>query len=361
MLKGNSVAGDRSYSVVIATYGREEELARVLDDWTAQTVRPDKVVVVRAKPPGQGTKGLRDQRTEGKDARGRGLGETLKCEKAEMWKGREARGGQPGAAEEGSLKMEDDIPDLRSTIYDLPLVELEADEPSAAKQRNLGAREVQTEWVVFCDDDVRFGADFAERTLRFLEEHADAVAVSPRMRGAGHPAPGLLLRKYYRLQAGFEDPTYGAKLFGAGLSCYPCWEKQTAPVDTNWLPSTMLWMKTGVFRRHEFPDFKGYSFGEDAHLTHRVWRDLQQSGGKMYFLGEPEFEHRSVQSGVKAHRFHLGRMTVRNQQRIAREAMGKGSWEVFWKSLLHRAFTTVALVKNRRPGWLGEIAGIWSA
>lgn len=308
-----------SYSAVIATCDREESLALVLGDWAAQTVRPDKVVVVRA---------------------GGGAGHTA-----------------DGIRQEAGHFDRNNFDNLKKS--DLLLVEVNADERSAAKQRNLGAEEVETEWIVFCDDDVRFGPDLAERTLGFLHEHPEAVAVSPRMRGAGHPLPGKWLRKYYRLQAGFDDETYGAKLFGAGLSCYPCWEKQTAPVETNWLPSTMLWIKTEVFKRHQFPDFESYSFGEDAHLTHRVWREAAQSGGKMFFLGEPEFEHLSVQSGVKANRFHLGRMTVRNQRRIAREAMGKSRCEVSWKSLLHRAFVTIALAKNRRPGWMGEMAGVW--
>ena len=303
-------AGGLRYSVVIATCDREEELARVLEDWAAQTVKPEKVVVVEARGTRQEARGDREARGERREV-------------------------------------------------GLSLVELTADEPSAAKQRNLGAREVATDWIVFCDDDVRFGAKLAEKTLQFLGDHPEAVAVFPRMRGSGHPAPGNWLRKYYRFQAGFDDETYGAKLFGAGLSCYPCWEKQSAPVEANWLPSTMLWMKTDLFKQQEFPDFEGYSFGEDAHLTHRVWRDVQPSGGRLYFLSEPEFEHLSVQSGVKASRFYLGRMTVQNQKRIAREAMGKGGWEVFWKSLLHRGFVTAALLKGRRSGWVGELAGMW--
>ena len=310
MPKFQNRANSPSYSVVIATCDREEELARVLEDWAAQTVKPEKVVVVEARGTRQEARGDREARGERREV-------------------------------------------------GLSLVELTADERSAAKQRNLGAREVATDWIVFCDDDVRFGAELAEKTLQFLGEHPEAVAVFPRMRGSGHPAPGNWLRKYYRFQAGFDDETYGAKLFGAGLSCYPCWEKQSAPVEANWLPSTMLWMKTDLFKQQEFPDFEGYSFGEDAHLTHRVWRDVQPSGGRLYFLSEPEFEHLSVQSGVKASRFYLGRMTVQNQKRIAREAMGKGGWEVFWKSLLHRGFVTAALLKGRRSGWVGELAGMW--
>jgi GT2 family glycosyltransferase len=343
---------NRSYSVVIATADREEMLARVLEDWTAQTVSPEKVVVVEARGErheargGRGEQGDTGQETGGSAGQaaygirhgvGEGSGEkTLKNGNAEP---------EPNAETGPSQK-------LKVYSIDSPL-------RSAAKQRNLGAEEVETEWIVFCDDDVRFGPDLAERTLGFLNEHPDAVAVFPRMRGSGHPVPGNWLRRYYRFQAGFDDETYGAKLFGAGISCYPCWETQKAPVEANWLPSTMLWMKTDLFKQQEFPDFEGYSFGEDAHLTHRVWRDMQPSGGRLYFLSEPEFEHLSVQSGVKASRFYLGRMTVQNQKRIAREAMGKGAWEVFWKSLLHRGFVTLALLKGRRKGWMGEIMGMW--
>jgi GT2 family glycosyltransferase len=352
-------AGGMRYSVVIATCDREEELARVLADWAAQAEKPEKVVVVEAR--GERHEAREERGTRGQEARGRGqettegvcpeavsqsLGSVGRCfsgkvEDGEDGRGREARGARREVG--------------------LSLVELTADERSAAKQRNIGAEEVETAWIVFCDDDVRFGPDLAERTLGFLDEHPEAAAVFPRMRGSGHPVPGNWLRRYYRFQAGFDDETFGAKLFGAGLSCYPCWEKQTAPVEANWLPSTMLWMKTDLFKRHQFPDFEGYSFGEDAYLTHRAWREAKDSGGKMFFLSEPEFEHRSIQSGVKANRFHLGMMTICNQQRIAREAMGKSRCEVFWKSLLHRGFVTVALMKTRRPGWVGEVAGIWSA
>lgn len=295
-----------TYSVVIATEGREAGLAAVLADWERQTAPPARVIVVS---PADG-------------------------------------GNVPGSSR---------------TAEGLEVLTMHSAVRSAAQQRNLGAREVRTGWTVFCDDDVRFGADLGGRTLDFLGTHPEAVAVFPRMAGSGHPAPRGGLRAYYRVQAGFDDETYGARLFGCGISCYPCWEKQAAPVEGNWLPSTMLWMKTEAFHRHEFPDFEGYSFGEDAHLTHRVWREASKSGGKMYFLGAPEFEHLSVQSGVKADRLHLGRMTVRNQRRIAREAMGLGAFEAFWKSLLHRCFVTMALFKNRRAGWMGEIAGIWSA
>jgi len=297
-----------AYSVVIATHERERELQQVLGDWSGQTKAPEKIVVCRP--------------------------------------------------DDSPRRRSEDIAAAKACHA---LTEISSGGKSAARQRNLGAREVATEWIVFCDDDVRFGPDLAATTTAFLANHAEAVAVFPRMCGAGHPRPGRLLQSYYALQAGYRDETFGACLFGPGISCYPCWERQVAPVEANWLPSTMLWIRTEVFRRHQFPDFEGYSFGEDAHLTHRVWREAAPSGGKMYFLGSPAFEHHSIQSGVKARRFELGRMTVKNQERIAREAMGKSRTEVLWKSWLHRGFLTLALARQRRAGWLQELAGIWAA
>ena len=196
------------YSVVIATCDRDEPLTRVLEDWSAQTAPPEKVVVVEA--------------------------------------GASGRHGSPKGGDEANVTR------------------LVSSHKSAARQRNLGAEEVETEWIAFCDDDVRFPPDFAAMVLEFLAAHPDAVAVSPRMRGASHPCPGRWLRRYYGLQAGFPDETYGGRLFGAGITCYPCWEAQPAPVEANWLPSTMLWMKTEAFRRQKFPDFAGYGFGECA-------------------------------------------------------------------------------------------------
>jgi len=122
----------------------------------------------------------------------------------------------------------------------------------------------------------------------------------------------------------------------------------------------MLWIRTAEFRKVKFPNFEGYSYGEDAYLTHRVWRNVQPVG-KLYFLDRPEFGHLSIQSGIKHNRFALARMAIRNQRKIAREAMGMGWPELVFKSLVHRIFLTVALLRGKRKGLWGEITGTWSA
>lgn len=288
------------YTVVVATGGRLEALGNTIRDWQVQAEGPKKIVVVDCS--------------------------------------------------HGETRFSGKVPVelLRSPVA------------SAARQRNLGAEGVETEWLVFSDDDVRFEPELAEEVQKFLQGHPEAVAVFPRMRKSGHPVPGPWLRRYYDWQAGSRHSNHGARLFGPGISTYPCWEEEKGPVESNWLPSTMLWIRTAEFRKVKFPNFEGYSYGEDAFLTHRVWRNVQPAG-KLYFLDRPEFDHLSIQSGVKKNRFALARMAIRNQRKIAWEAMGMGWPELIFKSVVHRVFLTVALLRGGRKGAWGEIAGAWTA
>ena len=284
------------YTVVVATGGRPEALGNTLRDWQGQKAKPEKIVVVD-------------------------------------FDGGESRFSGPVPVET-----------VRSPVA------------SAARQRNLGAERVKTDWMVFCDDDVRFGSELAEGVLEFLRQHPEAVAVFPRMRGSGHPAPGPWLQRYYDWQAGERHPHHGARLFGPGISTYPCWEKERGAVESNWLPSTLLWIRRAEFEKVKFPSFEGYSYGEDAYLTHRVWRNVQPEK-KMYFLEKPEFDHISIQSGIKRDRFALARMAARNQRKIAREAMGMAWSSYLLKALVHRTFLTAFFL--RRGNW-AEIAGTWT-
>lgn len=172
------------YTVVVATGGRPEALSNTVRDWQEQSKEPQKIVVVDC---------------------GDGMNRF------------------PG-------KVQVEI--IRSPVA------------SAAQQRNQGAEVVHTEWLVFSDDDVRFGPEMAEGVLEFLGRHPEAVAIFPRMRGSVHPRPKPWLWRYYNWQAGIKQPNHGAKLFGPGISTNPCWEEEKGPVESNWLPSTLLWIKT---------------------------------------------------------------------------------------------------------------------
>lgn len=115
------------YTVVVATGGRPEALGNTIRDWQAQSKGPKKIVVVD-------------------------------CMEAET---------------HFSGKVPVEI--LRSPVA------------SAARQRNLGAEGVETEWLVFSDDDVRLGPELAVEVQKFIQRHSEAVAVFPDAEiGASH-------------------------------------------------------------------------------------------------------------------------------------------------------------------------------
>lgn len=230
----------------------------------------------------------------------------------------------------------------------------------AAAQRNFGGGLVEAEVFAFLDDDVSFGADLFEKVLQIFAEDADRKigAVSPRMAGSGHPKPSALLRCYYRWQAGYDSGSYGALLFGYGLNTYPCYQVQKERmIAADWLNSPCLFVRREDFDAVRFPDFQGYSAGEDIYLTGMI----RKRGKQLFFLSDVEFEHHAGIGDYKANHFRLARMKTLNQGRIAREVLGLEGWKYWTKKIAHQCFVTACLVRDRREGWLCEITGVWSA
>lgn len=230
----------------------------------------------------------------------------------------------------------------------------------AAAQRNFGGGLVETEVLAFLDDDVSFGADLFAQVLQILAEDDDRKigAVSPRMAGSSHPEPSALLRSYYRWQAGYDDESYGARLFGYGLNTYPCYHVQKEKmIAADWLNSPCLFVRREDFNGVRFPDFHGYSAGEDIYLTAMI----RKRGKQLFFLSDVEFEHHAGIGDYKAEHFRLARMKTRNQGRIACEVLGLRGRKYWIKKIAHQCFVTACLLRNRRAGWLQEIAGVWSA
>jgi glycosyltransferase involved in cell wall biosynthesis len=230
----------------------------------------------------------------------------------------------------------------------------------AATQRNHAVTLVAADIIAFLDDDVSFADDLFEKVLRVFAGDVDKRigAASPRMAGSGHPRPSAALRAYYRWQAGYKDETYGARLFGYGLSTYPCYGVQTeAMIPADWLNSPCLFVRREDFLAARFPDFHGYSFGEDAYLTAMI----KKSGKQLFFLNEVEFQHHAGIGDYKSDHFRLARMKTRNQGRIAREVLSLKGWRYWSKKIAHQCFVSACLARDRKKGWLREIAGVWSA
>jgi GT2 family glycosyltransferase len=239
--------------------------------------------------------------------------------------------------------------------FSLPIIYRRAEQPSAAVQRNQGFRDVETPLVAFIDDDVVLAPDVFDKLCAVFAERPDTGGVSARMNGAEHPAPSGLLRSYYRLQAGFDDETYGGRLFGAAINCFPCYTVQHEElIPADWLNLGCVLFRSDVFGDELFPRFEGYSFGEDVHLSARIGKKL-----RLYFHSTARYDHFPSMSPAKRHFLRHARMSARNRRLIARDVQGLGAGQLLWKDALHRLFVTVFLLRTRPDGWVQLIAGNW--
>ena len=293
-----------NYTPVIATYERADDLGRMLATLAEQTRLPERVIIVDSS---------RTPKTR---------------EVAESMAGR------------------------------LPIHYERAEIASAAEQRNQGARLVTTPLIAFIDDDATLEKETCEKLCAAFEADPEEKigGIAAREVGPGRAQPGKLLWWYYRIQAGFAHPTYGGKLFGPAINCYPCYTEEAAHdlIAAEWLGSTCVFYRTAAFIEEQFPAFPGYSFMEDVHLSARIGKKRG-----LYFHTTALYEHHDALSPWKRDSRAMARNRIRNQRRVAGEVMGFTGPRFELKLLLHRLFVTWWLLRRRGPGFAQEISGIW--
>jgi GT2 family glycosyltransferase len=242
----------------------------------------------------------------------------------------------------------------------LPLMYHHARERSAAQQRNQVHQLLQAPLTAFIDDDVVLDEDvFSRLCTVFAEDTAKAVGgVAARMRGGSHLSPGRLLRAYYRVQAGYDHPDYGGKLFGPAINCFPCFEQYPDLIlyPSEWLNTGCVVFRTELYQRFMFPEFTGYSHMEDVCLSAQIARTH-----KLYFHADAWYDHYPSTSAAKRNRRLLAVQRLRNQDYVAREIMGLRPWALCWRLAFHRIFVAVFLLRHRPAGWRGECMGYLTA
>jgi GT2 family glycosyltransferase len=244
----------------------------------------------------------------------------------------------------------------RTLSLPFPIVYLRSSFRSSARQRNEGATRVSTPLIAFMDDDIVLEADTMARLLAVFEgsEARQVGGIAGRIRGSNHPQPKRLLWWYYRLQAGYADQTFGARLFGPAINTFPCFDVQTGLVPADWLSSTCVVYWTDLFLRERFPDFDGYSFMEDVHLSARIAKTH-----RLYFDAEAVYDHFSQPTDFKSSHGTFAAAAIRNRQIVARDVMGQHGLGLFWRFFFQRLFETAVLVKHRKDGWLEALRGTW--
>ncbi len=291
-----------AYSVVIATLNRPEPLRIAMESLADQTYLPEKVVIVDAS----------------------------------------------------------DNDDTRSVsehfAHTFHLEWRRSHETSAARQRNAGACNVNTPLIAFMDDDVILDDEVFEMLcLPFARMQPMPGGVAGRIVGLGHKQPQGWLRRYYRIQAGFSHRDYGALCFGPAINTLPCYPNADGPlIKSDWLNSTCVVYQYEAFSAEQFPDFTGYSFMEDAHLSLRIGQQQE-----LYFHRDARYEHRSQSSQFKRDHINLARSRITNQRIVAHDVMGLDGFELGWKLALHRLFICYSLLRCAQASKWSQLAGTW--
>lgn len=228
---------------------------------------------------------------------------------------------------------------------------------SSARQRNAAAAEARGEILAFLDDDIEFGPDLFARILStFTDPEPVPGAVAARIPAEDRPTPGWFTRAYYRLQAGYTHPDFGGRLFGPGINCTPVYrEDSPALVPAEWLPATCLFVRAGLFHAERFPEFEGYSFAEDVHLTARIARKAP-----LFFASHCPIIHHSLPSEFKRDVGALTAGKLCNMTVVAHDILGQRGVALAGRMLLHRLFLTLATLRNRPPRWSAVLRGIWT-
>jgi GT2 family glycosyltransferase len=296
-----------AYSLVIATFERPEDLEITLFSVLAQSRLPREIVVVDSS---------RDERTSAFAGR---------------WNG------------------------------PCPLRYRRTGTRSAARQRNEGAAlvdEAASPVIGFMDDDITLYPDACAKVLAIFDADSTAQTggVAVRLEDFQRPEPRGWLWWYYRLQAGFSDRTYGARLFGPVINCLPSYtEGEGDLVAADWLNSGCVFYRTALFQRERFPAFEGYSFMEDVHLSARIARTH-----RLYFHKSAICRHRDGSNSLKRDVKGIARQRIRNQRLVARDVLGLSGAGFEAKLLLHKLFVSIAVIRRRDRSWKQELLGTWT-
>ncbi len=293
-----------AFSIVIATFERPQEMQAALQSIAASTLQPENIWVVDASHSDQ----VRDV--------------------VQPFEGR------------------------------LPVHRIEAHTTSAAQQRNQGAEHVDTPLILFMDDDAILRADTLEKMIHpFASDTEGSIGgVAARIDDMQHPPPKGLLWLYYRLQAGYSHPDYGARLFGPGINCLPTYsESDPELIPSEWLNSTCVVYRTEVFKKEKFPAFDGYSFMEDVHLSHRI-----AATHALFFHRDALYAHRSAGSIFKRDHRALARSRMAHQRALARDVLKLDGPVFEAKFLLHRLFVSIGILRSGGSGKLDQLIGTWT-
>lgn len=248
-----------------------------------------------------------------------------------------------------------------------PLLYQRADRPSAARQRNQGVSAIETDVVVFLDDDVIVEPAFLRELMAVFDADTESAVggVSGTITNQVYSPPSRLNRFLLAICTGDWSADYAGRLIGPAVNFLPRDIPNTVQ-DVEWLPAGCTAYRRQVFLSHRFsPQFEGYSFAEDVHLSSRVrktHRLLNTTRARLYHLDLGGSTHRDWR--------RLGESMVINRHCIMNFVLGRNrlrdyiqlfGYEIVYGSLTWLAGGVSPVRLVQLAGLMqGKLTGFWT-
>jgi glycosyltransferase involved in cell wall biosynthesis len=224
-------------------------------------------------------------------------------------------------------------------------------EPSAAAQRNIGVKSVDSNMALigFLDDDVILENSAVEAMLRFWKTAPEDLG------GCAFNLMNTPQTSWTKLKATTLVSWLGLYSRQKGAVMPSGWQTLSSPVSetifVDWLPSGASVWRKDIFKKFSFDDFfDRYSYLEDLDFSYSVGKKY-----KLAVLADAVFYHYPSLSG-KGGGYQFGKTEVRNRLYFVKKH--KLSSLRCYTGILIRIFMTLgSAIRNREIFHIERIAG----
>lgn len=226
------------------------------------------------------------------------------------------------------------------------------------RQRNFSMKWVQTDLVVFFDDDVVLDNFCLREMARPFRQHDDIVGVGA-FTDNHNPRPNLLwrVRAALKIVPDLRPGSYSQ----SGMSIPWFVEASGDLIEGDWLPGYGMMWRTAHGRDLGFCEaFDSYAQSEDLDFALRM-----RQRGRVVMAGPARLQHLPDPAGRPNH-FRLGYMAIRNRYEIYRRIYRQRSWGDDFRFVYAWTMDSVLLgrhllIPSRWGMTFGQLAGRISA
>ena len=217
-----------------------------------------------------------------------------------------------------------------SRLVTYPLVYEPSAVRSAAVQRNLGAAKTSAEILCFFDDDLDLEPAFLAEILDVFEKDTTHAigGITGSIRNQYYSDPHGMNRFLLALCLGRFKGSYAGGLLGPAVNFLPA-AAEDGIHDVQWLPSCCVAYRRKAFFDEQFPQFEGYSFAEDVHLSSRVAKRY-----RVVCCGRAGVFHHDLGKSTHKNWTALGKSMVVNRYDVMANILNRKSFG-YWLRLLY--------------------------